>query len=343
MNSTAADNWQRLRDKGLVDGPMRLTLGVAGWIAALFLLGFIATGLAWVIKSELTSFLAGIVMMAGAWLMLSRLAGSEFVVQLALALSLAGQVLFGVGIFGWLGMEQDASAAWLVMTLAQAALAVVMPNATHRLWSAFAATVAFYLLLRSLHLGFACPGILLALAAWAWLHEFSWPRYGPVLRPLAYGLVLALVATDMATGAFQPLTGMGVSLGGPGRGAVWTGQMLLGAVMLSVVWVLLRRREVTIPGRVGNAALAASLILIFASFEAPGITVGVCVILLGHAHGNRSLVGLGVTALLLYLASYYYSLDQTLLVKAQSLAAVGAVLLMLRWLLVRWQRRAELG
>ena len=61
---TAQALWSDLRQAGLVSGGapptdedetpwyVRTMLGVAGWIAALFLLGFVGAGFAFVIKSE---------------------------------------------------------------------------------------------------------------------------------------------------------------------------------------------------------------------------------------------------------------------------------------------------
>ncbi len=348
MTTMSEQDWQALADAELVTGSIppaqypdspwyvRGMLGAAGWIAALLLLGFVAVGLAWIMKSEFASTLVGIAMMATAWLMLFKLSRNDFAVQFALAVSFAGQVLFAVGIFGWLGLERDATLAWLVMALAQAGLAAVMPTSTHRLWSSFAATVAFSMVLYSLHLSFISPAIILAVASWAWLGEFNWPGFGPHLRPMAYGLVLALVAMDVATGAFHPLTGMGVQLAAQNGAAPWAGQLLLGAVLLAVIWVLLRRWQVSIPGPIANAAFVAAILLVLVSLKAPGISVGVCILLLGYAHGNRMLTGLGIAALLLYLSTCYYSLNDTLLVKSQALAISGALLLTLRWLLLRW-------
>lgn len=347
MNTASEAGWQILLDKGLVTGAMpskqavespwyvRLMLGIAGWIAALFLLGFVAAGLAWVIKSEATSTLVGGLIVCIAWLMLRKLGRNDFAVQFALALSFAGQVLFAVGIFGWLGLEQDATAAWLVMTLFQALLATAMPNSIHRVWSAIATTVAFYMLLYSLNLAALSPAIILGVAAWAWLNEFSWPAFGATLRPIAYGLLLGLAAMDTATGALHPLVGMGVGLSTQNHFPPWLGALLSGAVMVSVVWTLLRRWRVSIPDRTAVVALSGAAILVLVSLEVPGIAAGVCIILLGYAHGNRVLTGIGIAALLLYLSTYYYSLGTTLLVKSQALAAGGAVLLMLRWLLLR--------
>lgn len=347
MNAASEAGWQILLDKGLVTGTMpsrqaiespwyvRLMLGIAGWIAALFLLGFVALGLAWVIRSETASTLAGGLIVCIAWLMLRKLGRNDFAVQFALALSFAGQVLFAVGIFGWLGLEQDATAAWLVMTMFQAVLATAMPNSIHRVWSAIAATVAFYMLLYSLDLAALSPAIILGAAAWAWLNEFSWPALSATLRPIAYGALLGLMAMDTATGALHPLIGIGVGLSIQNFLPSWLGALLSGTVLVSVVWTLLRRWRVAIPGRTAVVALSGVAILILVSLKVPGIAAGLCIILLGYAHGNRVLTGLGIAALLLYLSTWYYSMDTTLLVKSQALAASGAVLLMLRWLLLK--------
>jgi uncharacterized membrane protein len=81
-------------------------------------------------------------------------------------------------------------------------------------------------------------------------------------------------------------------------------------------------------------ALAASVAVGAASFKAPGIAGGLMIALLGFANGNRVLLGLGIAALLLYVSSYYYLLDATLLAKSGVLAATAAVLLVARWLVL---------
>ena len=353
MNAAIENTWRMLLDAGLVtnstppvqtlESPwyVRLLLGITGWMAALFLLGFVATGLAWIIRTESVSALAGVMMIATAWLMLARFSRNAFAVQFALAMSFAGQVLFAVGVFGWFGLEQGDTLAWLVMTLAQVTLAAVMPNTIHRLWSAAAAAIAFSMLLHSIGLSFMAPACILALAAWAWLNEFAWVGFSKAIRPMAYGLVLALVSMDMAGGTLQPLTGMGVTLSAQNINAPWLSQLLPGAVLLSVVWVLLRRWKAAVPGKVSNMALLGTALLVLASLKAPGVSSGVCIVLLGYAHGNRVLTGLGMAALLLYLSTYYYTLEETLLVKSQVLALSGAAVLALRWLMLRWLPRKE--
>jgi len=342
MNAHQNSTWQTLLDAGLVNGSeppagelespwyVRLMLGMAGWIAALFLLLSVGLGLAWIIRSEQASFYTGLSMLGLAWLLLWKFRTQDFTTQFALAVSFAGQVLFAFGVFGVFGTELESTAAWIIMTLSQATLALVMPNTIHRLWSAMAATISFYMLLYSLHLAAIAPAIILAAAAWAW------PRLGGAVRPVAYGLLLALVMMDVAGGALQPLAEMNVGLEMQTLLAPWLGDLLTGAVLLGVVWTLLRRGRAAFSRPLTITVLAAVILLVLVSFKAPGLCVGVCIIVLGYAHGNRILTGLGMAALLVYVSSYYYTLEETLLVKSQVLAVSGVVLLLARWLMRRW-------
>ena len=348
MSTEQNNTWQILLDAGVVSGSeppagelespwyVRLMLGVAGWIAAFFLLGFVAVGLTWVIKSEGAMLITGLIALALAWFLLRKFNKQDFMSQFALAVSFAGQVLFAAGVFGLFGVELESPVAWIIMTFAQAVLALVMPNTIHRLWSAMAATISFYMVLYSLHFAAIAPAFILAIAAWTWLNEFSWPRHGNAIRPMAYGLLLGLVMADMAGGSLQPLAEMNVVLQSQPLLAPWLGDLLSGAVLLGVVWALLHRGQAAFSRPLTLAVLAAVILLILVSFKAPGLCVGVCIIVLGFAHGNRILTGLGIAALLVYVSSYYYTLEETLLVKSQVLAVSGVVLLLARWPMRRW-------
>jgi uncharacterized membrane protein len=74
----------------------------------------------------------------------------------------------------------------------------------------------------------------------------------------------------------------------------------------------------------------AAALVTAASFKAPGIATGLTLVLLGYANANRSLVGLGLVALLSYLSAYYYLLESTLLMKSLTLAVTGVVLIAAR-------------
>jgi len=115
----------------------------------------------------------------------------------------------------------------------------------------------------------------------------------------------------------------------------WMAEVLAGAVMLYVVWQLLQRLGHRLPEPLAITALVCTVILSAVSIEAPGITAGMMILLLGFAGSNRILMGLGVVSLLFYISAYYYLLDATLLVKAQTLLVTGVVLLLVRWAMLK--------
>lgn len=348
MNAQRENSWQSLLNAGLVSGSpppstrpvspwyVRLMLGGAGWLGALFLLAFVASGLSWLVESDWTTIATGLMMIGIAWLLLKRMSANDFAVQFALAISFAGQALVTFGLYGLLGQDRPGAIFWLLIALLQAALAALMPNPIHRLWSSFATGVSLYMALQTTPIAFASSALILAAAAKFWSCEFRWPSKCSIIRPIAYGLVLALIALELSSAAFRSFTGVSPIESPHTLAAPWLGQLLTGAVLLWVVWRQLRQFEVTIPGKAANSALIATAAIIMISLQAPGIATCLCIVLLGYGQGNRILTGIGICALLLYAGSYYYNLDVSLLVKSQVLAATGAALLLLRWLMIRW-------
>lgn len=348
MITRQQEPWQTLLEADLVSGRtpesvalespwyVRLMLGFAGWFAAIFLLGFFASLFYRLFENDTLLISIGVILLTLSSLAFRKLPENDFAEQFALAISFTGQLMVSFGVFEIFDVNSPETALWWLIGVIQVVLLVLMPNVTHRLWSAFAAAAAVALALHYQELGFIAFPLLLTLAAWTWLNEFRWPRHGSVVRPIAYGLVLALFASHMAAYFFHPIMGFG----GPGTTNVyeyaWVGQLLGGGVLLWVVWQLLRQQKVPFPGRMANFVLAGALALVLVSLKAPGIAAGVCVMLLGFSQGNHRLTGIGIAALMLYAGHYYYALDETLLVKSQVLAATGFVLLLIRWLFMRY-------
>ena len=61
--------------------------------------------------------------------------------------------------------------------------------------------------------------------------------------------------------------------------------------------------------------------------QTPGVITSLMVIVLGFAKSNRVLLTLGILFLAIYLISFYYSLQQTLLIKSIILMSTGALLI----------------
>src|SRR6185436_17298502 len=110
MMPARAALWQRLTDAGLVSGSLpersgpaspwfvRVMLGVAGWIGAFFLLGFVGVGLAFVFRNEATALFIGALCCAAAYAVFAKAGRNELALQFGLAVSFAGQVMFIYGL-----------------------------------------------------------------------------------------------------------------------------------------------------------------------------------------------------------------------------------------------------
>lgn len=345
MTEKTAQLWNALSKAGVVTGPepqaakggspwyVKALLGFSGWLAAVFLLGFVGLGLESIMRSSTASFVFGCVLIGGAFAIL-RMPQNEFFEHVGLAVSLAGQALVAMA---FLKMAHgDDAVAWLGVAIMEVPLALLMPNFVHRVFSSFLAAFAFAMVLYLMRVPYLFTGVILFLAAYLWLNEFRFPRHVEKVRAIGYGLVLALVLLK-STELFG-LDGMGL------RHAAkhpdlwvrpWMGEAVAGVATLFVVWRLLQRQGQALVSRLAVTALAGTVVLCAVSMEARGITVGMVIILLGFAGGNRVLLGLGIASLLFYISSYYYLLDATLLAKSQTLLVTGLVLLILRWLLVR--------
>lgn len=345
MSRQTEQMWTTLLQAGLVQGPapetgklespwyVKALLAFSGWLAALFLLGFIGMGFGFILESSIASFITGGVMIGGAFAIL-RIPKNEFFEHLALAVSLAGQALIVWAIFDI--TKHNNELAWVLVALLQVPLAVVMPNFVHRVLSSFIAAFAFSMALASMGAPYVFSSVIMFLAAWFWLNEFRYPQHMSKIRAIGYGLVLALIQLK-GTALFGFGTmGWRFTNNQPELWVQpWMGEVLAGVVTLYVVWQLLQRWGQAISGRLAITALMGTLLLCAVSMEAKGITVGMVIMLLGFAGGNRVLLGLGIVSLLFYISSYYYLLDTTLLAKAQTLLIVGLVLLAVRWLMLR--------
>ena len=339
--------WQRLCEAGLAQGEIpaaepagtpwyvRVMLGIAGWIGAVFLIGFVGAAFAFVMRSAPASIAVGIGGCVAAYAILRAGARNEFLTQFGFAISLAGQFLFAFGLFvdHWSG-EGLEPARLFIFALFEAGLAVALPLFIHRVWSAWAAVYVLGLALGRISLGAAVPGILAAAAAIAWLNEFAWARHHRLARPIGYGLALGLLQSEafVAWGLGAELA----SIAGPKQHPYgWASAAMAGIVLLYVAWRLLAREADRPAARVTVAAFASAALIALLGIRMPGLAAAAMLTVLGFANGNRLLLGLGIFGLIAFVSSFYYRLDVTLLDKSAYLAAAGAVLLIAHQLFVR--------
>jgi hypothetical protein len=349
MTATPQQVWDRLRAAGVVDGDappplahsspwyVRAMLGIAGWIGALFLLGFVGAGLAFVFQSASAAAVVGLVAVGGAFLIFHVGGRNDVVSQFGLATSFAGQVLIGVAVADAVGEGgiRQGSSFFFVMAVFEALLAVALNNFVHRVWSTFAACVALGLAMRALGLFGVVPGVVAIALTVLWLSEHQWAARGSFWRAIGFGLAFAVIQPDywsLSQWLFESRSELLVE---PPFWLLWMKPALVSAALFYAVHQLLDRHHEGPGGTTWNAAMAAAGLIAVATLNAPGITSSLLLVLLGFATGNRTLFGVGVVALLSYLSYFYYSLQATLLMKSVALGLTGIALLIL-WGVMRW-------
>jgi len=343
-NNSIENTWQALKTNGLVndelpeksiaDSPwyIKLLLAISGWIAGLFFLGFLGFALEPIFQDSIISFVVGSIVIIIAYVAL-RAAKNEFVEHVALAISAAGQILIT-----WIFFDNaDNDVAFLFVAIFQSFLALAMPSYLHRAVSIFIAGLCLCLFLLRVSFPFVGEAIVMFLVAWLWLHEFSYPQYLRTQRAIAYGLVLALVCVKSIVGwdmkLFSSSQEMSVQ--------PWMGELMLGAVMLYVMYHILKHLRTPLTHPISMVLYAAVVLLTLASLIAHGVSVGIFLLLLGFLTSNRILMGPGIISSLYFISNYYYFLDVNLLQKSISLLVLGLVLLALRWALLFYAARQE--
>lgn len=350
MNDANAEAlWARLRQAGLAEGEappgttsvtpwyIRTMLGIAGWIGALFLLGFVGGAFSLVFRSAVAALALGALTCAAAAFMFRTRPNGDFITQFALAVSIAGQVLVGFGLVQL--FPAQTALVMLIFAALQAALFLLVPNFLHRVLSATLGAGAFTNALATWGFYPYTEALLFAALAWAWLNEFRLPgRTGP-MRALGYGLTLLVLfglGTRSTIGLERSLwMGHGEMHLIGGEYGFWIGNALVGALTLWVVSRLLLRQGIALTAGPALAALGGAALVALLSLKAPGLGVTVTILLLGYANGNRVLAGLGIAALIAYWSYYYYSLELTLLQKSALLVCGGIALLAARLALNR--------
>ena len=346
MSRDTQQLWTQLRTAGLVEGELptdnamaspwyiKVLLAFSGWLAAIFLMAFLAIGIEIILRDDTASLIIGILMVAGAYGLL-RIPRNEFIEHLALAISLAGQGWIVYSFFEF--MDDNTSSIWWLIGIMQCLLAWVMPNFIHRVFSSFVAALAFSVALTYVQLPYLFSSAILFGAAWLWLYEFDYSEHLQKIHALGYGLVLALIVLKGTTLFGQDLMIWHYRYNEqPPLIAPWMGEVCTGLVVLFLIRQLLQRYFTTLAQPAPLVMLIGTFVLCLVSLEARGITVGLMILLLGFANSNRVLMGLGIIGLLFYISTYYYLLDTTLLNKSLSLLVIGAVLLAWRWSLLRF-------
>ena len=346
---TKNEIWSALQQAALVEGAMpedgekrtpwfvRVMLGVAGWIGALFLVGFVGLTMASSITEAGVFWTIGTVVCTCAAVLFHMNRHGDFASQFGLAAAIAGQILMTFGVAE--GMNASFTTTSFFVALQQGLLFVVMPNFVHRVWAAGTTAIALCFAMSGLDLHALALPLVTAGLVLAWLCEFDHPRHGELVRAGGYGLAFtAMFVSYLGADDWNQWRNWRDEPMNPvtAQGLAYAGRAFTALVMVSAAALLLRREKVALTSGAGKVPLALAIVLALASVKAPGLAPASLILLLGFANGNRVLTGLGVVALLAYLSHYYYALHATLLEKSILMTVTGVALLGLRYASQRW-------
>jgi hypothetical protein len=340
--------WKRLSEAGLVSGnlpvaaearspwPVRTMLGIAGWLGALFVLGFLGTLFSSILDSAPGALTAGAICCAAAYAIFRAMPRNDFLAQLGLAIGIAGQALLLIGLTNLPG-GRNSTGTFLIMALLEGVLAVIVPNYIHRVFTTLAANFCLFIAAFSMYTPGLATLVAAVGAALIWLDQVRLAEWPSLWEPLGYGFAIALLHVDGSLMIGPEFWRMLLSRGESApQFLVWAGPVVAGVVFVYVVWQLRQRAGVAQTSSAGIFTLAAAIVLALCGLGAPGISAAILVLVLGFANGNRVLMGLGLLAFGGYLSHFYYQLSSTLLVKSMVLAATGVALLALRWAMERF-------
>ncbi|WP_454723289.1 MULTISPECIES: DUF4401 domain-containing protein [Cupriavidus] len=349
--------WQDLAARGLAHGQpapaqapapwaVRLLMGAAGWLGAIFFLAFLL-GSVFVAARDSGAAMAvcGAAMIALAAVLYRRGPGIALE-QFALAVSLSGQnlLVFGAGqAYGGARLLENAG-FWIALALLEAALYVLVRNRLHRflcalgVWGGVAVALQLAMMpdLRhawawtALSLGWLAPLALALLAGFVWAEGrlCAAGRHG-ALEPAADAtLLFALGAALVVTGLGTPYTFLFDVESGRHAAPYWMAGVLCGAVL--AVFVLAESGRLRLAAPVRAAAVAGAVLFSALLAGAPAVVAAALALGLALRRGSLPWIGLAVAALAGGFIWYYGALHWTLLIKSATLAGAGLAVLALR-------------
>ena len=301
---------------------LKTVLGISAWLSALLFI-LVLTQLD-ILNEGLHFLVAGIVLIILS-LVLRLNVKSEFLVQLAFALSLAGQGSFAGGLYEASGNPQ---VTWLVVAIMEIVLIIIYPDFVHRFMATVATSTALVLLIYELEwsqLIHVLALLLTVLTIYIWHHEskFFSRNQDALFRPVGYGVAFSLLGLGVLS-AISEIDAFD---------SWWIFSLILTGGIIYTTYHILDTLDITVFRGFGLGLLIGIIALLTPLMQAPGIAASVLILCLGYFRGNRILVGLCLISLALFLSRFYYSLDFTLLTKSYMLMASGVIFLVFRRIL----------
>lgn len=323
---------------------VHVLFGFSGLLASLFFIGFLTLIL------ESTGALDNAMIIGTIGLLLNACGfivfkyehwrHSMFLSSLAFMISVAGQsyVVYSL-IESSISHPLD---VWVFLLL-QSALTLIVPSFMYRLIGSLVVFGCVVFLLGYYALPEISLGLLALIAIVSHLQRYRLLQHIParwhlasseVIKAIGYASALMLLCISVYFIVDEYRYGFDNN-DGLFRYHYYWAQGLLTLASLYAAYLILQRYRVQWHSAVGLITGSAVIVLGIISTYVTGLLATSLIIIIAMANSKRTLLGIGVFALVCYVFWYYYQLNTSLLVKSVSVLVVGIVLLLLRWILVK--------
>jgi len=322
---------------------LHVFFGISGILASLLFIGFL-TLLLWdtsVFDSALSIFVIGsLLSIAGFGLFKNQhMRRSSFWISLAFAISAAGQLY---AMFALLSADIERPLNIWLFLLFQIAMTLIMPNFIYRLLSSAAALGGLVYLLSSYQLSEASLGLVALIAIVVNLQRYTLLQYvSPKWRVFSFELIKAVGYASalmlLCISVYFIAAEYGHSFESDGDTVYnyYVAQGLLTLASLYAAFLILKRYPVKLLSAMGLIVSCTVAVLGMVSIYVSGLLATCLIIIIAMANSQRTLLAIGVFALVCYIFWYYYQLDTSLLIKSISMLVVGIALLLMRFLLIK--------
>lgn len=311
---------------------IRTMVGFGAWIASLLIIGFFASvGFA---TDSGFAIVGGILIVVA--IFIRRLSENDFLVQSMLASSLAGQALLAYGITEASGGGDFENILLIVIAL-NVMLFFVFPDYIHRVLSILIAMSSISVLLYIWEFNAVVP-VIGPLAATAMMYFYNHQGgfieslKGHLIAPLVTGLMFTSFGFLMLSTVYVlPELRLGIDF----YPRPWISTLLLSALLI-YLGKQVSSQIFAVAGTSGNTAFYALLAMIsVAAWAIPGLLLALIVIILGVSSGNRIFIGAGIAFLVVFIATYFYGIQISMLTKSVTLISTGITVLLSRWLFLK--------
>lgn len=315
---------------------MRIFAGIGAWFAAFMFLTFL--GITSIITNEFGALVVGLGLCAAAFGINRRSQTSTFLRQLALAISITGQLL---AISGWAEIVDSLIVAAIGVIVLEIALFAAHRDFTQRLISTLAIITAIHVIAADLsnwfesfnyiYLLLSVMIISFALLMWfeSKIHEDQ--RWSSA-SPIAYGMLLFMgISSLLINFSWDEFVG---------RGSFFILPAIVAIICLgTTIWMIVNEFEYKL-GLIQLGCIGLGLLFItFVGINTPAIIIALLIILLSYWRGYPVMFGFGCLALIGALSLYYYNLNISLLYKSIILFGTGMILLVIRALVLKLNQK----